>query len=190
MLRGKSTRPGGRPARRVARTLAGLALAGVLAAPGLADEAPPGLSDEATPGLSDEAGSGRGAPPPPLPGGSIDHLFELPSGFEPQIGEKRGGATESTWRERFSAARNEIEEAQARLRASKQKLAELAEEGGGWGVAPPVPGMVSQSNEAPLNYEMRERIRRNEASLDEAKRNLVNLEIEANLADVPEAWRY
>lgn len=173
MLRGKSTRPAGPPVRGAARILAGLALAGVLAAPALADEAEP------------KAG---GSPPPP--GGSIDHLFELPSGFEPQVGEKRGGATESAWRERFTEARAEIEAAQARLRASKQKLAELAEEGGGWGVAPPVPGMVTQTNDAPLNYEMRERIRRDEAALDAAKRQLVNLEIEANLANVPEAWRY
>jgi hypothetical protein len=137
---------------------------------------------------ADPAEGEPGASPPP-PGGSIDHLFELPSGFEPQVGEKRGGASESTWRARFIEARAEIEEAETRLRASKQKLADLAEEGGGWGVAPPVPGMVTQSNDAPLNYEMRERIRRNEAALDEAKRHLVNLEIEANLANVPEAWR-
>ena len=97
------------------------------------------------------------------------------------------GATE--WRTRFAEARTVLANSEMSLAKSKLELAEMAESNGGWGVAPPVPGMQVRPNEGPMNYGLSQRIKRHESEVDDAKRRLVDLEVEANLASVPEDWR-
>lgn len=125
------------------------------------------------------------APKPVVP---IERLFELPRSFEPKPAETRAGEGETAWRRRFSEARVELEQSQSRLKASKRELAELAQDSNAWTVAPPV-GAAAPTTDAPLSYELRQRIRRHEAQVDAARERLLNLEVEANLAGVPEGWR-
>jgi hypothetical protein len=171
--RGRARRPSpGVP--RAAAALLLLAAAGPGAAPAWGDELPP-------------AGPGAEAPPEPVPEVPLDRLLELPSDFEPRV-ERRSGVAESEWRERFRLAREDLERAQATLASSKAELAELAEDSSSWSLAPPVGG-PAQSNEAPLSYELRQRIKRQEAEVERARRKLRDLQVDANLAGVPESWR-
>jgi hypothetical protein len=119
----------------------------------------------------------------------IDRLFELPSGFEARPAERRKGGSESEWRARFAEARERLQRSQATLAASKAELAEQAESSNAWSVAPPVGGMAKNTSDAPLNYELSQRIKRAQREVDDARKDLLDLEVEANLAGVPEAWR-
>jgi hypothetical protein len=125
--------------------------------------------------------------PGPGPPVSLDRLLELPQGFELRPAEQRAGRGETEWRRLFGEARKQIEDSRAALERSKAELAELAGSSDAWTVAPPVGAAVS--NEAPLSYSLRQRINREEAALKDAERKLVDLDVEANLADVPDQWR-
>jgi len=118
----------------------------------------------------------------------LDRLFELPSGFEPRPTERRSGIGEAEWRSRFAVAHERVAHSEAALRESKQELAKLAESSKSWSVAPPIGGLPKH-NDAPLNYGLSQRIKKNQEEADAAKRELLDLEVEANLANVPEAWR-
>jgi len=170
--------PGGLrgPLRAAAVLLAAAALAAAGgAAPSRADEV------RAASGADPEQGAG---PPHDVP---LDRLLELPRDFEPRL-ERRSGVGESEWRERFRLARAALERAEAALAASKAELAELAESSNAWSLSPPMGG-AAQSNEAPLSYELRQRIKRQEAAVERARVELRDLQVDANLAGVPEAWR-
>jgi hypothetical protein len=121
---------------------------------------------------------------------ALERLFELPSGFEAGPSETRRGDGEAEWRRRFAEARAAVERSGDELAQSKRELANLAEESNAWTLAPPVGGAQAAASEAPLSYELRQRIKRQEAAAADAKQHLVKLEVEANLAGVPENWRY
>ena len=53
-------------------------------------------------------------------------------------------------------------------------------------LAPPGAGDVS---DAPLDYRLRNKIRQHKAEVDRLEKRLQDLEVEANLAGVPEDWR-
>jgi len=152
-----------------------------------AGPAPPKASSaEATPSDPSAAEAQPGASAPAV---SIDRLFELPSGFEAGAAPRRGGGGETEWRERFAEARARLERAEAELARSKQELAEVAESSNSWSVAPPMGGLPKNTNDAPLSYELSQRIKKQQREVDAARRELLDLEVEANLAGVPEAWR-
>lgn len=138
---------------------------------------------------------GAGDPPAdasasgPAPNVPLDRLFELPSGFEARPAEQRHGDGEAEWRARFTEARARLERSEAALAASKAKLAEQAESSNAWSVAPPVGGLPKSNSDAPLNYELSQRIKKDQREVDAAKKGLLDLEVEANLAGVPQAWR-
>jgi len=179
-VRGRAPASGVRP-----RRLALVALGGALMFAGAAASA----ADESGPAPPDASPAPQASAPDDGPSVPLDRLFELPRGFEPRETERRGGVSEREWRSRFAEARAELEAAEAALQASKQRLAQLAESNAGWGVAPPVPGMKTGPNEAPMDYELSQRIKHEEKVVKEARRRLLDLEVEANIADVPEAWR-
>ena len=118
----------------------------------------------------------------------LERLFELPSGFETRPVERRSGKDEATWRRRFADARSAISSSESALAASKRELADLAEDSNAWTLAPPV-GVPAQSHDAPLSYQLRQKIRRQEGEVASAKEQLLNLEVEANLKGVPDEWR-
>lgn len=116
----------------------------------------------------------------------LDRLLELPDTLEYGV-ERRGGATPGEWRERFRQARSELEEARRVLSETEDELAGLGESSEAWQLAPP--GSTAAHSEAPLSYQLRMRIRRQREEVERAEKRLRDLEIEANLANVPEDWR-
>ena len=122
----------------------------------------------------------------PAPQVGLDQLLRLPESLDYHV-ERRGGSTRAEWQERFQNARTDIEAARGALESSQAKLEDVASESGGWRLAPP--GVPANTSESPLDYQLRQDIRRQRAELEHGEQRLRDLGIEANLAGVPEAWR-
>lgn len=116
----------------------------------------------------------------------LEKLLKLPDSLDYAV-EQRGGATRAEWLERFQEARASVEEAEAALRRSQAELEEVASSSGAWQVAPP--GVSTPTTEQPLDYRLRQDIRRKKREVEAAERRLQDLTIEANLAGVPDDWR-
>jgi hypothetical protein len=152
-------------ARSAVRRLAGLALAGLA-------------------GAAAAAGDPPAAPPPAVP---LDRLFRLPDAVGAPAGEERhGGKTRAEWEARFQSAASELEKARQALAASRKKLEAIAPDKG-WSMS--APGLPVNTSESPLDYKLRQELRRQREDVDHAERRLEELSVEANLAGVPEAWR-
>ena len=139
----------------------------------------------ALPGRGRRGGGARsqGQSPPPV---ELDAL-QLPAAVEAPR-EQIGGAPKSQWRSRFASARAELQAAQTGLEASQKKLGEVAEGSEAWQIAPPGAGPKGAS-EAPVDYALRQEVRRQREDLTRSEKNLRELTIEADLAGVPADWR-
>lgn len=127
----------------------------------------------------------------PAPVVDLDKLRQLPTSLDLEPAA-RGSATKAEWRERFDTARSELAAAQAALAKSKAKIAELPGTGSAWQLAAPGIGGSDPgqgTRDAPLDYSLSAELRRNREELDRCERRLTELEIEANLAGVPQDWR-
>ncbi len=131
------------------------------------------------------AAAGQGAPQAP-PKVGLDQLLELPTGRQYEV-EKRGGMTRSEWRSRFLALRTELAEAKASLAKSENELEDVAASTEPWQLGPQLPG-VTQAD-APLDYRLRQEIRRYREQIERLEDRTTELQVQANLAGVPEAWR-
>jgi hypothetical protein len=121
---------------------------------------------------------------------ALDDLLQLPPSLEFEPAGK-GRFTKAEWRERFDTARAEFAAAQADLAATQAKIAKAAGETSAWKMAAPGlggadPGSVS---DGPVDYSLSAAKRRNQEEVARADRRLGELEIEANLANVPADWR-
>lgn len=141
----------------------------------------------------------------PAPDVTLDDLLKLPSGIGYDV-EKRGGASRDEWQARFQAARMDLREAKSALARSLEELDALGDSGN-WKMAPPGLGQLmnnqnqnqqtganakaGQQNDAgaALSQGLSGDIRRQKAEVKRAERALRDLEVEANLAEVPEDWR-
>lgn len=130
----------------------------------------------AAPGLAEEA----------LPQVGLDRLLELPGGRTYEI-EKKGGRTPSEWRKRFSEIRDALALEEAALADSERELEEIAASTEPWQIAPPIPGATTV--DAPLDYRLRQEIRRHRSEIERLEARLQNLQVEADLASVPPEWR-
>lgn len=122
------------------------------------------------------------------PAVDLDRLLQLPPP-EPFIhGNPRpGGATRTQWKARFSEARGDLEKARMALAAAKQELEELAGDSAAWRMA--VPGGQPDSNaNSPVSFRLIQEIRRQREEVAHGQRRMKELEVEANLAGVPEDW--
>ncbi|MBW2393886.1 MAG: hypothetical protein JRG95_06410 [Deltaproteobacteria bacterium] len=135
-------------------------LAWLLAGPGLAEEARPHVA--------------------------LDRLLELPDGRTYEI-EKKGGRTPSEWRRRFTRVREALELEESALADSERELEEIAASTEPWQIAPPLPGATTV--DAPLDYRLRQEIRRHRSEIERLEGRLQNLKVEADLAAVPPDWR-
>jgi hypothetical protein len=126
----------------------------------------------------------KAQPPPAV---ELDRLLKLPPTDEVQR-EQIGSATKSQWRARFASARAEHDAALAGLEAAQKKLGMVAEDSEAWQMAPPGAGAVGAS-EAPVDYQLRQEVRRQREDLIRSEKNLRELTIEADLAGVPADWR-
>lgn len=129
------------------------------------------------------AGADSESPPESV---TLDRLLTLPSGL-PLESSERGGLTRAEWSSRFAAAEAELEAAQTDLDASLAKLSEMVGKAGNWKVA--APGVqVDPNDNSPVNYGLKQEIRRKREDVVRAERKVRDLIVEANLAGVPENW--
>lgn len=134
---------------------------------------------------------------PPQAGGPavpLDQLLRLPPGTAVESNaERRGGQTRSEWQTRFRQAREQRSEAYAALAKTRSALEDkAAKEGGQWRMTAPGLGGAIDTSEAaktPLDYRLTQELRRNREELERADRRLQDLQVEANLASVPQEWR-
>ncbi len=117
---------------------------------------------------------------------SLDRLLTLPAVL-PIESSERGGLTRVEWSNRFEEADEEVTAAEAELEESLDKLSELVGKTSNWKVA--APGVqAAPSDNSPVNYGLRQEIRRKREDVARAERRRRDLIVEANLAGVPENW--
>lgn len=118
----------------------------------------------------------------------LDQLLKLPSTLDYSV-EKRGGRTEGEWRSRFQELRDSLATEREGLATAEEDLDRVAGTSDAWQVAPPMPGMGGAGADAPLDYRIRQAIDHHRQEIERLERQLKELEVEANLAMVPEEWR-
>jgi hypothetical protein len=123
--------------------------------------------------------------PEPAPQVDLDALLKLPDSMHYDV-ERKGGATRGEWRERFVTLRTQLAQERETLERAKLSLEEAASGADAWTFSPAGIGNVTDS---PVDYQLREKIRRGEAEVARLEHDLRELEVEANLAGVPEEWR-
>jgi hypothetical protein len=133
------------------------------------------------------AKDGVAAPQPGAPVG-LDRLLKLPQGLEYST-EKRGGATRSEWRARFDDARASLAKAQDALKKAQDALSEAAGNSDAWTMAPPGLPADAANGDSGGTFRLREEVKRERAEVQRTQSHLRDLDIEANLAGVPEDWR-
>jgi len=131
---------------------------------------------------TEEAG---GEPPPKSV--TLDQLLTLPSALPVEKGQ-HGGMSRGEWSERFAKAEAEVADAKASLDESLDKLSALAGKSGNWKVAAPGGQAGPTTDNSPVDYGLKQEIRRKREDVERAERNLRDLIVEANLAGVPEEW--
>jgi hypothetical protein len=136
-----------------------------------------------TPAAAEDPPGGPGGAPPQV---DLEKLLELPGDVRYDV-EKRGGATQGEWRARFQKVRGELTQERAALERSQLELEKVAGSADSWQLAPP--GVNSNRSETPLDFRLRNEIRQHRAEVDRLEKQLRDLDVEANLAGVPEAWR-
>ncbi|RIL05080.1 MAG: hypothetical protein DCC71_11685 [Proteobacteria bacterium] len=120
-------------------------------------------------------------------GPDLDRLLKLPDSVE-YTAEKKAGATRSEWRQRFSEARKAVDDAKSALETAQAELARVAGSKSEWQMAPP--GLPAQpSEDSSSSFQLRQTVKRQRSELDRARARLRELEVEANLAGVPDDWR-
>ena len=146
-----------------------------------------GLAAAAASAEDPPAGSAA-VPPAGSPAVPLDRLLKLPeASLAATPGEMRhGGRTRSEWEARFRDAANALVSARKALADSRQKLEEIAPDKG-WSMS--APGMPVSAEESPLDFKLRQQMRRQREDVESAERRLDELTVEANLAGVPEDWR-
>jgi hypothetical protein len=116
---------------------------------------------------------------------ALERLLKLPDSVDTST-EQRAGATRPEWRGRFAQARAELSTAREKLERAQAELEKEAGTSDAWQVGPPG---VTPSTDAPVSYKLRQEIKRGREEVARAEKKLRDLEVEANLAAVPEDWR-
>jgi hypothetical protein len=120
---------------------------------------------------------------------SLDQLLKLPKSVEFES-ERKGGATRSEWRQRFADARTAVTTAEAALAKAQQALAADVGVKSDWQFTPPgLPGGGNPNPDASANYQLSQEVKRQRVELARAQARLRELEVQANLAGVPDDWR-
>ena len=152
-----------------------LALSLLLAAAPASSQAPDPATPEASGGDSPRVG--------------LDQLLKLPATLDYSV-EERGGLSEGEWRSRFQELRAALAAEREGLATAEEDLERVAGTATAWQVAPPIPGASGAASDAPLDYRIRQAINRHRQEIDRLERQLREVEVEANLAGVPEDWRH
>lgn len=118
--------------------------------------------------------------PPSL---DLERLLRVPSGRPVPRDDLRGGKGREAWERSFGEARDEVAQLEARIERNKRSLRDSASED--WSFTPAGGGAPSD----PEVLRLRAELRRDRQSLETARTRLRDLEVEASLAGVPDAWR-
>jgi hypothetical protein len=157
-------------------TAVGLGLALASASAGQSEEPrAPGGGSVAAPGDAAPAATGV----------ALDQLLTLPSDRTYSV-ERKGGLTRSEWRSRYGEVRGDLQKQRDALEETQGKLEDAG--GGQWSVNP-IPGSESDTSRSPIDFQLRTQLRKQREEIDRLERKLRQLDIEANLAGVPEEWR-
>jgi hypothetical protein len=135
-----------------------------------------------------EAAPAASAPPAASAGNAValDQLLTLPTTRTYSV-ERKGGLTRGEWRTRYGEVNADLAKERAALEAAEAKLDTAA--GGQWKVNP-IPGAdASGGPESPLDFQLRSELRKHREEIERLERKLRQLDIEANLAGVPEDWK-
>jgi hypothetical protein len=125
-------------------------------------------------------------PPAVVPGGpSLDRLLRLPEGADYGGDERRGGRTRAQWASRFGGLRRALEEERRGLEAAQRERERIAGSVDQWLLGPP--GATREN--APLDFRLRQEVARHRDEIERLEKDLKELEVEANLANVPPEWR-
>ena len=116
----------------------------------------------------------------------LGRLLKLPDSYA-KPAENRRGMGQVEWEGRFEAVRIDLQTAEIALETAQQELGEQAGDSSQWSVA--APGTNPNPENTPMSYKLRQEIRRQRESIERAERKLRDLEIEADLAEVPVEWR-
>ena len=152
---------------------------------GLGLHAPGGAAGEEPAVAETPPAPEQAAEPPPATGVALDQLLTLPSSRTYSV-EKKGGLTRGEWRTRYGEVRADLEKERAAFEETQAKLEDAA--GGAWSVNP-IPGSEQDTSRNPVDFQLRTQLRRHREEIDRLERKLRQLDIEANLAGVPEEWR-
>ncbi len=136
--------------------------------------------------LAPEASHAEGGEPV-----SLDRLLKIPSSAP--MGrmevERKGGRTRSQWQERYRIVERDLEKARENLAETRAALEErMSSETSSWKMAAPGIGDVS-ANDAPTDYRLTQQLRRDREELARSERAIRDLDVESNLAGVPQDWR-
>ena len=131
-----------------------------------------------------------GAEPETTPAVGLDRLLKIPPSLELQP-SKRGHLTKTAWREKFDVARGDIEHAKRELLDAQVQLAETRGAGTAWKMGAPGLGAINQgsTSDMPLDPALSKKLDRIREDLERSERRLAEIDVEANLANVPEDWR-
>ncbi len=116
----------------------------------------------------------------------LDRLLELPAGREYKV-DKRGGRTQMEWRKLFTGVEEELAAAEKALAEAEEELSVVADASTPWQVGPSLPGVTNV--DAPLDYQLRQEIRRQRSEIERLEGRRNELAVEADLAGVPPEWR-
>jgi hypothetical protein len=125
------------------------------------------------------------ATPDAVPQVALDDLLSLPSGYQTEV-QRRAGATQAEWRDRFAESRSKVTDAKRKLAKAEEELDQISETSSGWQVA--APGSRDPQT-SPLSLRLREEVRGQRRAIDLAEREVRALDVQADLASVPQEWR-
>jgi hypothetical protein len=137
-----------------------------------------GRAEEAAPPAADQASSQA------QPAVGLDRLLKLPSGIDYGV-ERRAGLTRGEWRQRFAQVEGALHSERRALDAAQGELEKIAGTSSQWAVGPP----GTTSTETPLDYRLRQEIKRHKDEIERLEKDKTALDVEANLAGVPPDWR-
>jgi hypothetical protein len=123
--------------------------------------------------------------PPTEPAVALDQLLTLPEDRTYAV-EKKGGLTRGEWRKRYREIRADLVKEREALEATEVKLEDAA--GAAWSVNP-IPGSETDTSRSPVDFQLRTELRKHREEIERLERKIRQLDIEANLAGVPDEWR-
>jgi len=158
---------------------------GTAPAPAIAGAAPA----PAIPGTVPAPATQGTAAAPAVP---LEQLLKVPHtapAVESATVDRKGGRTRTGWQARYRSAQLRLERAESDLAATRAKLDEVSGGSSQWKMSAPGLGNAEAPLDSPLDYKLSQNLKRQREELQGAQRSLQDLDVEANLAGVPQSWR-